>query len=549
MPFALRVRPIFAILVLGLVVGVPAFAQMETATLTGVITDPKGGVVPDVEVTATRIETSTVVTGRTNGAGIYSFIGLMPGHYHVIVRKQGFKEIAIKEFQLYVQDKVEQNFSLEIGSVSETVTVTGGAPLVNTSDATVSTVITREQVENMPLNGRSFQSLLELTPGVVLVNANTGGSQGGGEFSINGQRSNSNYFTVDGVSANAGISITSGGFVGQSGSGSLPALTTLGTTSSLVSVDALQEFRIQTSSYAPEFGRTAGGQIALLTRSGTNQFHGTLFDYFRNDVLDANDWFANSRGLKKPPLRQNDFGGVLGGPVLLPGYNGRNRTFFFFSDENLQLRQPQVTLVSVPTVAARAQLAPAIKTLFDAFPQPTGRDLGNGLAEFSASYSDPSSSSATSIRVDQTLPHNLTIFGRYQHAPSSISARTGSLSSITSSDAHDDTVTVAANWIPSPSVAIDLRANWTKITGTQTAALDSFGGAIPPPDSALFESPLNHTNAIFNVSLVGTNGFAFGTGSDNIQRQFNLAQSLSWVRGTHRLKFGFDFRAISPISR
>src|SRR5260370_24843824 len=142
---------------------------METATLSGVIQDPNGRVVPDVEVTATRIETGTGTTTNTNGAGIYFFTGLMPGHYHLTIRKPGFKEIAIKDFQLYVQDKLEQNFSLEIGSVSETVTVQGTNPLVNTTEGSVSTVVDRQFVEKIPLNGQSFNTLMLLTPGVVIV--------------------------------------------------------------------------------------------------------------------------------------------------------------------------------------------------------------------------------------------------------------------------------------------------------------------------------------------------------------------------------------------
>src|SRR4029077_14594089 len=191
---------------------------------------------------------------------------------------------------------------------SESITVEAGAPLVNTESAAVSTVIDRTFVEDLPLNGRSFQTLIMLTPGVV-VTATAFDDQG--QFSVNGQRADANYFTVDGVSANFGV--TGYPVLVQSAGGALPALGVSGGTNSLVSVDAVQEFRIQTSSFAPEFGRTPGGQISIVTRSGTNAFHGTLFEYLRNDALDANDWFANSRGLKKPALRQNDFGGVLSG--------------------------------------------------------------------------------------------------------------------------------------------------------------------------------------------------------------------------------------------
>jgi hypothetical protein len=304
-----------------------SWGQTETATLSGVIQDPKGAVVPDAEVIVTRIETATATTTKTNGAGIYVFTGLQPGHYHLMVRKPSFKEIAIKEFELHVQDKLEQNFSLEIGSVSETITVNGDSNNINTTDGSVSTVVDRNFVANLPLNGRTFQNLVALSPGVVLT---TPSATQPGQFSINGQRTDSNYITVDGVSANIGLG-SSGQAAGGSLSGGQAALTSSGGFNSLVSIDALQEFRVQTSSFAPEYGRTPGGQIALSTRSGTSQFHGTAFDYFRNDALDAADWFVNADHLTKPRERQNDFGGVLGGPIRIPGIYDGKRTFFFFS--------------------------------------------------------------------------------------------------------------------------------------------------------------------------------------------------------------------------
>src|SRR4030095_9878586 len=164
----------------------------------------------------------------------------------------------------------------------------------------------RTFVDNLPLNGRSFQTLIMLTPGTVMTPTAFNDQ---GQFSVNGQRTDANYFSVDGVSANFGVT---GYFpMMQTASGALPALSASGGTNSLVSVDAMQEFRIQTSSFAPEFGRMPGGQISVATRSGTNTFHGTLFEYFRNGALEANNWFANLNRLPKPQTHQNDFGGVF----------------------------------------------------------------------------------------------------------------------------------------------------------------------------------------------------------------------------------------------
>ncbi len=248
------------------------FAQTDTASLSGTVLDPQGRPVPEVEVKATRIETENTSISTTNSAGNYFFSSLAPGHYQVLVTKAGFKEIVAKGLTLQVEGRVEQNFVLQLGSQAETVTVEGSALEMNTTDAAVSTVVDRHFAENLPLNGRSFQSLIELTPGVIP----TPGSGNTDTFVVNGQRETSNYWTVDGVSANFGI----GANIGNPGAGlgGQTAATSLsGGTNSLVSVDALQEFRIETSTASADSGLTSGGQISIVTRSGTNQFHGSAF--------------------------------------------------------------------------------------------------------------------------------------------------------------------------------------------------------------------------------------------------------------------------------
>ena len=186
-------------------------------------------------------------------------------------------------------------------------------------------------------------------------------------------------------------------------------------------MDALQEFRIQTSTYAPEFGRTPGGQISIVTRSGTNQFHGTAFDYVRNNIFDANNWFSgytNNPPLVKAEERQNDFGGTLSGPIV------KDRAFFFFSYEGLRLRLPQTTLTTVPDLTARQDAVPAMQPFLNAFPfDPKQPDLGDGISQFNASYSNPATLDAYSLRIDYRLTDKFTIFGRYNYSPSNLSVR------------------------------------------------------------------------------------------------------------------------------
>ena len=252
-------------------------AQSTNAAVGGQITDEQGRVVPGVTVVLTNLNTGVTYQAKTNGDGFYSAPNLPPGIYRANVTKDGFKSIVKGDIELHVQDMASINFQLQIGSVSRDSDGAGRRLVMNTTDATVSTVVDRQFAENLPLNGRSFQTLIQLTPGVVLTPSNANDS---GQFSVNGQRAASNYWMVDGVSANIGIECR----VAIQGMG-LEVRSVLsvlmGGTNSLVSVDAMQEFRIQTSTYAPEFGRTPGGQISIVTRSGTNQFHGTAFDYLQ----------------------------------------------------------------------------------------------------------------------------------------------------------------------------------------------------------------------------------------------------------------------------
>src|SRR5580692_1300071 len=285
------------LLVCLLLSAVAARAQTENARISGRVTDLTGAVIVGAQCTITNIETDVSTSTTTNEDGIYVIPDLHPATYRLTIQKEGFRTVVQPSLQLYVQDAVNENFKLALGSVSETSSVIGTEPVLQTVSAAVSTVVNDQFVQNMPLNGRSFQSLIALVPGITFT-------PDPGQISVNGQRSDANYFMVDGVSANTGV--LTGAFLGSTSDGSTPGWTIQGGTNGLVSVDAMQEFRIQTSSYATEFGRSPGGQISIVTKSGTNQWHGNAFDYLRNDVFDARDYF-NHVPAPKPPLRQNDF--------------------------------------------------------------------------------------------------------------------------------------------------------------------------------------------------------------------------------------------------
>jgi carboxypeptidase family protein/TonB-dependent receptor-like protein len=542
-----------------------SWGQTGTATLSGVIQDPKGGIVPDTEVTITRIETGAVATTETNGAGVYVFTGLMPGHFHLLVQKPGFKEIAIKDIELHTQDKLEQNFSLEIGSVSETITVVAGGLNINTTDASVSTVVDHTYVENMPLNGRSFQDLILLTPGIVTASPQNPAGQAGngvtGEFSVNGQRTESNYYTVDGVSANVGASPGAAMIEGAGASGSVAAATTLGTTQALVSVDDLQEFRVNSSTYSAEYGRNPGGQFAFETKSGTNQWHGAGYDYLRNDFFDANDYFNDylrplDPALTKPALRQNDFGGTFGGPVRIPHlYDGKDKTFFFVSYEGLRLTQPQAaTSIFVPDETLRANAPAPLNQVLNAFPVPSANgidDTANGIGQFIGSWSNPASINSTSVRFDHLINDKLRFFFRFSDTTSNSSVR-GNASytppTMNLISAYSlQTYTAGVSSELTNEISNEFRLNYSSNEITNQYVMDPFGGSTPVDIRQLaglgpYSEPLvAFYIAQYNIAL-------YVSKSSGAQKQWNVTDAVTLSKGRHQLKFGIDYRRLAPFA-
>lgn len=522
------------------------WAQSETATVSGQVVDASGLNIVGAQVKLVDIDRDISTSAATNTSGLYAFPSVKPGRYRMEVTAAGFKIVNITGITVNVQDHLEQNFRLVVGSVSESITVESGAPSVDTEGGSVSTMVDRNFAENLPMNGRSFQTLIQLTPGVVLAPVS---AEDSGQFSVNGQRASSNYWMVDGVSANIGIGSSNSSAAGNGLAGAAASFSVLGGTNSLVSVDAMQEFRIQTSTYAPEFGRTPGAQISILTRSGTNHFHGTIFEYLRNDLLDSNNWFADASSLPKARERQNDFGGTLDGPIL------RDRTFFFFSYEELRLRLPQTTLTTVPCDATckssgnvRSEAVPTMQPFLNAFPLPNGTDHGDGTADFNASYSNPASLEASSLRIDHKFRERLSVFGRYNYSPSMIVLRGNgdSLSTLFSKRIITETATGGGTWLISPTTANEMRFNYSTTNNNGYAYLDSFGGAVPLASPPLPSPFTIQTGALF-VYVPSLNPLNTGPQGHNLQNQINVVDNLSRQKGSHSLKFGIDFRRLSPV--
>jgi hypothetical protein len=582
-PAAFR-RAVCALLLTAIAVW-PVYAQSGiSASLSGTVTDSTGALLANADVEVTNADEGAKRSVKTTGNGNFSIVALKPGKYLLMASHAGFNPAIVSNITLSANDVLFLQVVLKPAGRVENVTVNDRPSLINLSP-TVSSTIDQQLVSALPIDGRSIQSLITLSPGVQLAPI-AGGGANPGQFSVNGMRSDSNYFTVDGVSANfraSGVSIP-----GSAGAGATPATNSIGSFGNLVSVDGLQEIQIQTSTYSPEFGRSPGAQISLVTRAGTEKFHGALYDYFRNDALDATDWFSNYLDTGKTALRYNDFGGVFGGPVLLPKYDGRkHHTFFFFSYEGHRFVLPQPAVVSVvPDVAAR-QNAPsaATKEILSAFPTPNGAEIyaqpfSIGLDQFgifghlictqgsspdcqpfneaydNTGYSNPSSENVWSLRLDQQFRDKYMFFARYNHARDAQTSRNdsgeGDAANLGNNDMKTDTLTIGATQAFTSRLINQFTINGSSQTALSSETTDNYKGAVPLPTSVLIPtSTCNGCSGSVTLNTIGPISSAvvsLAGPSTSKTRQINGVDHISYKLGDHQLKFGGDYRYVSPIT-
>src|SRR5271165_736084 len=330
---------VLALLLCSLVLIVPvsdAFAQIATGRIVGRVTDVSGAAVSGATITIKSDATSLVQTVRSGAAGEYVFQAVNPGSYTLKVTAPGFGEYTRSGIQAHIQDYLTIDVSLAVGTVSQQVSVTGATPLLQQQDASVGQTIDEEQVNNMPLQSRDWTTLSLLAAGT-----STTGSASNAEFNVLGQNWTQNDFRLNGIDDN--VEIYGGGNIQGAGGNN-------GYTAFVPPPDAIQEFKLQTGNFDAEFGHSTGGIINAVLKSGTNSLHGDLWEYVRNTVFNANDYFANQTDTPRPPYHQNQFGGTVGGPVYIPKlYNGRNRTFFFFDYQGTRIDTPSASTSSVPT--------------------------------------------------------------------------------------------------------------------------------------------------------------------------------------------------------
>src|SRR5579863_7340379 len=313
-------------------IGRSAVAQVDEGAITGTVQDSTGAVVPDAQVTLVNTDQGLTLQTKTNGSGGYTFSPVKIGNYEISVTAKGFSKTTQKNVKVQVAQVVQANVTLKPGAATETVEVSTAPPLLQTEEASVGQVIGENEVNNLPLNGRNFTFLAQLGAGMQTPQADTRGNAASGAFSANGLRPAQNNYLLDGIDNNSNAV----DFLNGTNYVILPP------------VDAIQEFKVQTADFSAELGRSAGAVLNATVKSGTNSIHGAAWEFFRNDKLDAADYFENNTGLKKGELRQNQFGASIGGPIL------KNRLFFFGDYEGKRRVQGTPENGNVPTALERS---------------------------------------------------------------------------------------------------------------------------------------------------------------------------------------------------
>ncbi len=553
----------------------PVRAQVIYGAIVGTVTDASGGAVPGADVKVTSLGTNEVRTGSTSAAGTYSFPNLPPGQYRVEVQQTGFKQFVRSSVEVQVDVTSRLDFTLQIGDVSQSVEVTGEVPLIQTDSASLGKVVPQAAIQSIPLSGRNINNLLTLVPGVVAQggtygNAVSNQAQGArtnaigfGNYAIGGGFGNQSQFYVDGVPSNAPANNLNSYVPAQ---------------------DVVEEFKVVTNNVPAEYGNYAGGVINLTTKSGSNAFHGSGYEYFRNRHLNANDYFANRSGTDRPHLVQNQFGGTFGGPVR------KDKTFFFFGYEREEIHSATFVQSTVPTAAMLAGdfsapgLAPiydqsqtgspqfecggklnvicpsrlnqtALKLFKQEFPAPNRPGIANN---FVVNEATGGKNWQLNPRVDHHFSESNMMFARYGQwkaesnpydAWGTHTQGQGSTGIRTKEAILGDT------HVFNPTTILDVRLSYLRVfelefPDSEGVNLSQFGPGWAGLAGQL-ASPANWPAMSFNgalgaAALSNTNGI--GSQLYWHQNIYNLSASLAKTVGRHQLKFGAMGRHVQWIS-
>ena len=532
-----------------------AFAQQETATMTGIVRDETGAIIPKATVTVTNVQTNISVKTETDESGAYVIPSLRPGEYSVTVESTGFRKIVRTGITLQVAQVARIDLTLQTGGLSETVEVVGATSLLDTQTSSRGLVIDQKKIVELPLNGRDYNQLALLSPGVLPGTPRLASVNFKGVLNVNGNRTFNNVFLLDGVD---NISY-SNSFRGENVQLVQP------------SIEALQEFKIQTNAYSAEFGRSSGAVVNATIKSGTNTVRGSVYEFLRNDALDANNFFSNKLNAPKPKRERNQFGAAVGGPLV------RNRTFWFGDYEGLRDQEGIPRTRLVPSAAEKAGLFSSVVVDPFAAGRPAFSQNAQGqwviprdrwdpvAARIVPMIPDPNVAGTNiyastpvtdttqdqfDVRLDHQIATGLTLFGRYSFVDT-LTFRPAPLPGLGegsfndafgSNDNRSQGLALGLTWMVSPSIVGDIRFGYAR--GDYYTYPPNFGvdGAA---EIGLKNVP-NDPSIVGGVPKVNIQGFdAVGRHTSTPQfqtpRSWNPRATFSWTRGAHFVKFGGEF--------
>jgi len=515
-----------------------AWAQVTTATILGTVQDDTGGVLPGVEITVTHLDTNTVRTSVTDDLGQFRVSQLSLGDFEVQAALAGFQTSIRRGLHLNLGQEAVVNITMNIGAITEEVIVTGAAPLVETTSSEVSSLIDDQQIRDLPLNGRSFTELAVLQPGVVTARA-AGQSLivgMGQKISVNGTRANASSFILDGTDINDSMGQAPGSVTGV-----------------VLGVETVREFKTLTSNFSAEYGRAAGGVISAVTKSGTNEFHGSLFEFHRNSAVDAKGYFDDD----KPHFVRNQFGAVVGGPIV------KDSTFFLGSFEFLRNRQGQTTsVVQVPD--ARAQLGflplaevpgctnvvgtecnvgvhPEIRPYLDLFPLPNGDANTDGSGDWTQVFTRVENEEYYMAKIDQMIGDSGSFFGRYTYQNAEALGPGAQVDNIDFLDqTRNQYITLEYKHVFSPTLLNVSRFGFNR--SKLNSVDDIRNPAVDDPALAYIKSGTFEHMGRLDVSGLSDIGRSFNRPRFRVLNLFEYSNAVSYTRGRHSLKFGVKYQ-------
>ncbi len=542
-----RALPVGVMLLVVLFAAAPCFAQFETASVVGMVKDTSGAVTPDTSVTLTNTATGVSLTRTTNGNGVYEFTTVRPGDYVVTAQKAGFAVALVDGVRVEVAARQRIDLQMAVGDVSDQIEVTATAPLIDTDSSQRGQVIGAVPIRELPLNGREYSSLALLTTGVrqSSLNKSTNGTPREGAFNVNGLRSVFNNFLIDGLDNNA-YGTSNQGFSNQV---MQPA------------PDAVGEFRVVTNNQSAEYGRAAGATINVLFRSGTNQFHGGGWEFFRDTSLNAAPYFLPPDG-KKPPLRRNQFGGVLGGPLL------KDKAFFFLDYEGFRQNKQQTAFSILPTAAQNSgilsvdvrdprtgvvypagtsiPMTPFAKAVLGSLPGPNVAGAANNYA---ISQLLTNHSNKADGKIDLQVSPSLSLFGRYgwrvlnsnDQPPIPLPAGGGGNGNIY---ARSRQLALGATLVTSQRSLLEMRLGWSNTRGGKNPPGLGASTSINIPG---LPSDARIAGGLLSEAISGYS--AFGRQATNPQWQYptlwNPKINYTWLRGRQSLKAGYEYQGVA----